>query len=203
VPVTNQPQRTFSPGRSSARYPALALRPLTAVLLRLAALATLSCSACEKSAEPEAQGMTSPFDPERPEDRLAPPPERSPLGTWAALDDYRMRVLSTQDCEVEEYFAPAPGHKKIGVLVEIEGRTRNHVPVNALHAALTDSNNRTYQPTLAGCRPALPAGRLQQGEKAQGYVTFEIPASSSGLRFQYDPVIIGRASAILRFDLER
>lgn len=180
----------------------------SSVLLWLAAgfvAQAAACARCESETESGVGGpdIDSPFDPERSPDRLGPPPDRMPVGSWAATDDYRMRVLRVEPCDVEPYFAPREGFEKIGAFVEIEGRTGKEVPANVLHATLTDASGETYAPTPAGCRPTLAAGRVTSGSSARGFVSFEVPRESSGLILHYEPVILGRSGESLHFDLTR
>lgn len=196
--------RRAAPRRTSGRKVLPPIPALCAASLSLA-LAT-GCTRCSNGAPGEefaAADIPSPFDPNRSPDPLAPPPERFPLGEWAQVEDYRMRALRVETCEVEPYFAPAPGSVKLGVLVEIEGRTQREVPVNVLYATLTDSGGETHRPTPAGCRPTLLAGRTAPGTVARGYVSFEVSEAARGLLLHYEPTIVGRAPQALHFDLGR
>ena len=162
-------------------------------------------TACDRGESAErrssAAGMRSPFDPDRPEPEG--PVQRFAPGEWAKTTDYRMRVVRLETCEVEPYFAPLPGHEKLGIFVEIEGLHSVEVPVNVLHGHLTDGEGRSYAPATAGCRPTLPAGRVSQGKSARGFISFEVPVTSRGLTFEYHPSIVGRAPQRLDFDLPR
>ena len=182
---------------------------LSRALLAGALALGLGCGACnrcgaeEGAAETDDATMTSPFDPDRPEDPLAPPPERTPLGAWVDAEDYRVRVVAVEDCEVEPYFAPRPGHRKIGVHLELTGLRDEPVPVNGLFATLLDSTGEPHRPTPAGCRPTLPAGRLEVGQTTRGFVSFEVAEDASGLLLRYQPIIVGRVPRPITFDLGR
>ena len=54
-----------------------------------------------------------------------------------------------------------------------------------------------------GCEPDLKSVRIGKGEKAKGWVTFEVPEKASGLKLTYNPFIIGTAKQELKFDLGR
>lgn len=168
------------------------------------ACTTTACERCnpDPPASPDSP-IRSPFDPDHAGDPLNAPTDRFALGEWGAATDYRMRALRAENCEVEPYFAPEPGYDVLGVFVEIDGRTAREVPANVLHATLTDSEGQEYEPTLAGCRPAMPAGRVTQGASARGFISFRIPTDAAGLVLHYRPIIVGRASEELRFDLGR
>jgi hypothetical protein len=152
---------------------------------------------------PESRDVASPFDPERPPNRLAPPKERILSGEWGTKDDYRMRVVTVSECAVESYFAPKEGHIKLGIEVELVGTSDKEVPSSPLHAALLDGDGARYEATLAGCRPSLPPKRVKQDETARGFVTFEIPKAARGLVLRYEPFVVGRAETDLAFDLGR
>lgn len=190
--------------RRAACHRAVARVRRGANLWMVLVLGCAACSRCEDAPE-DGQGATmdSPFDPERPADPLAPPTERFPLGAWASTEDYRMRVVALEKCEVEPYFAPRPGHQKIGVLLEFAGRRDEPVPVNGLFATLLDASGSLYRPTPAGCRPSLPAGRVDAGQSLRGFVSFEVPDDAGGLVLRYEPVLVGRAPLALSFDLGR
>ncbi len=147
--------------------------------------------------------VSSPFDPERPPDRLALPQERAAPGAWAKSDDYRMRVVAVRACEVEPHFAPQKGHLKLGVELEMAGTSKHEVPSNPLHATLVDAEGNEYPATLAGCLPSLPAKRIKESETTRGFVTFEVPENAGALVLRYAPFVIGRADATLAFDVER
>jgi hypothetical protein len=147
--------------------------------------------------------MASPFDPKRSPNRMAPDEAQFAAGEWGSTADYRMRFLTVKECEVESYFAPQEGHIKLGIEVELEGLSSGEVPANQLHAALVDGEGARFAPTLAGCRPALPAGRVTKGKATRGFVTFEVPKAASGLVLRYEPFILGRADGALSFTLGR
>ncbi len=184
---------------------------------RLSALVLLVCVvACERkssdttSSAPSAapapsasETIRSPFDPEKPPDRLAPPEAGTAVGEWAKTEDYRMRVVSVRTCEVEVHFQPKPGHVVLGVEVQLAGLSDHEVPVNPLHAKLVDSEGNSHAATLVGCRPNLPAQRIQKGFSTKGYVNFDVPETASGFELRYEPFVVGRSDSALEFVLPR
>ena len=123
------------------------------------------------------------------------------VGNPVDARDYRMTVLGTRPCKVEPHFAPRQGNMKLGVEVEIEGRTEREVPVSAFYSTLSDDAGNMYRPTLAGCAPALPAERVREGESVKGFITFELPDAARGLRLSYEPFVLGSGEQRLTFSL--
>lgn len=123
------------------------------------------------------------------------------LGVTARARDYTLRVLNVQDCHVAPHFAPPAGVKKLGVEVEIAGTTAHEVPVNPFYASVISASGERYEATLAGCSPALSAGRVVEGQVRRGWLTFDVPVAAGALQLSYEPVVIGVGREQLRFDL--
>jgi hypothetical protein len=139
----------------------------------------------------------------------APPdvPAASPalhrVGDVVTAPDYTLRVEAIKECKVKYYFKAKQGNIKLGVQVLIEGNSDKDVPINPYYAKLVDSDGFAYTSTYGGCEPELKAVRIVRGEKSGGWVTFEIPEKATGLKFSYDPIIIGAAKQPITFDLGR
>lgn len=126
-----------------------------------------------------------------------------PVGELGHAHDYAMSVESAKDCPMEAPFAPKRGFVKVGLEVSIEGTSSLEVPVNPFYGTLVDAAGETYPSTLAGCEPGLPSVRLVLGQKARGFVTFEIPKAARKLELRYAPVVIGPGVETLRFAVNR
>ena len=100
-------------------------------------------------------------------------------------------------------FASKRGFVKVGLEVVIEGRSALEVPVNPFYATLYNTGGDAYTSTLAGCEPGLPPVRVTTGQKARGFVTFEIPPPARKLELRYAPLIIGHGLEELRFAVAR
>jgi len=61
------------------------------------------------------------------------------------------------------------------------------VPANPYYALLVDGEGRTYEATLGGCEPALPARLLEHGETVRGFIAFDVPENGRGLTLAYAP----------------
>jgi hypothetical protein len=87
------------------------------------------------------------------------------------------------------------------VEVFLEGRTSLEVPANPFYAMLIGPSGERYESTLAGCKPALRATQLEQGERAEGFVSFVVPQGAGTYKLHYRPAIIGVTDEEARFDL--
>lgn len=125
------------------------------------------------------------------------------VGEVAKSPDYSMRVMKVKKCKVETYFQPKPGNIKLGVEVEYRGLSDAEVPINPFHAKLSDSTGTEYTSTLAGCSPNLRSRRLSKGQRAVGYITFEVPETATQLVLGYTPFIVGRPEEKLEVALGR
>jgi hypothetical protein len=125
------------------------------------------------------------------------------LGETAHSPHFNLRVESTKRCIVEPHFKPPAGVEKLGVLVHITGNSEAQVPVNPFYALLINGQGERFEATLLGCKPQLVAQQVTRGQEASGWVTFDVPEASQGLRFVYAPVVIGAERKELTFHLER
>jgi hypothetical protein len=126
-----------------------------------------------------------------------------PVGELGHARDYTMSVESVKDCPLDPPFAPKRGFIKVGIEVSIEGASALEVPVNPFYGTLTDATGETYPATLAGCEPGLPSIRIVLGQKARGFVTFEIPKAAHKLELRYSPLVIGPGVETLKFTATR
>ena len=159
-------------------------------------------SAASASARPELAPLTAPAPTVG---SVGSATELKPIGVGdtARATDYELTVKSVKECKVEAYFQPKPGSIKLGIQVGLAGISEHDVPVSPFHAQLESSDGTRYSSTLAGCRPILPSVRVAKGESAEGWISFELPKSASGLSLVYEPVIIGGARQTLRIALNR
>lgn len=113
-----------------------------------------------------------------------------------------MSVETVRECQMEGPFAARRGNTKLAVEVVIEGTTTREVPSNPFYATLRDAAGNDRPSTLAGCEPALPSVRVTQGQKARGFLTFEIPKGLHQLELRYAPIVIGPGVEELKFLVE-
>jgi Domain of unknown function (DUF4352) len=115
---------------------------------------------------------------------------------------FELVALNTKTCTVAAPLRPAPGLEKLGVEVKITGLTEREVPVNPFYAELRDETGQRFESSLAGCGPTLPVRRVQRGETASGWLTFDVPQGVRNLQLRYAPIVVGlgRVPSIQRLD---
>ena len=74
------------------------------------------------------------------------------------------------------------------------------------HAKVIDSQSLTYNSlgyaSTTNCDPTFKFTQLAKGEKAKGWLIFEVPKAASGLKMSYNPVSFGTPQTV-KFDLGR
>jgi uncharacterized protein DUF4352 len=164
----------------------------------------LGVAACQRNPDPDAPLPAPSTPPERVEAQLPPLADRAArTGEVATAAHYSMSVSETKECAMESHFRPSEGFIKLGVKVSIEARDATQVPANPFYATLIDTTSVVYESTLAGCQPALAASQLVKGQKASGWISFDVPADAKGLRLAYAPVLLGAGREELLFQLGR
>ena len=90
------------------------------------------------------------------------------------------RVVDPWTLEGPEY-QPAAGYRFVALEVTIENPSDRSDTIWAEAAGfkLTDSENFAYAPSPAGLQPQLPEVELEPGEKASGWVVFEVDDDNS------------------------
>ena len=125
------------------------------------------------------------------------------VGETAKAPDFSMSIENVKECKVPYYFKPKKGNIKLGVEVQIEGSADKDVPVNPFYAKVTDGDGYSYTSTFGGCDPELKSVRINKGEKARGWITFEVPEAAKSLKLTYNPFIISTVKQEVKFDLGR
>jgi Domain of unknown function (DUF4352) len=125
------------------------------------------------------------------------------VGDKAQAPDFSMSIENVKECKVPYYFKPKKGNIKLGVEVQLEGSADKDVPVNPFYAKITDGDGYSYTSTFGGCSPELKSVRISKGEKARGWITFELPDKAKGLKLTYNPFIISTVKQEVKFDLGR
>ncbi len=125
------------------------------------------------------------------------------VGETAKAPDFSMSIENVKECKVPYYFKAKKGNIKLGAEVVIEGTADKDVPVNPFYAKVTDGDGYSYTSTFGGCDPELKSVRINKGEKARGWITFEVPEKASGLKLTYNPFIISTVKQEVKFDLGR
>jgi len=110
-------------------------------------------------------------------------------------------VEEVKECKAQRYLRPKKGNIRVGVKVLIES-TDEDVRVSPFSAKVADAEGYAYNNTSLGCKPALKSVTLSSGEKARGWLSFEVPKDASSLKMTYAPYLTG-GKQTLKFDLGR
>jgi len=128
------------------------------------------------------------------------------VGDTGSALDFKLTVSNVKQCKNKYYFSkPKKGNIWIGVELLVESSADKPFFANPGNAKITDGEGIAYNPSYRStkdCDPTLKGTQLAKGEKAKGWVVFEIPKASSGLKLSYNPSRFG-ASQIIKFDLGR
>jgi hypothetical protein len=81
-----------------------------------------------------------------------------------------------------EFAQPKAGNRFVVVEVLYENSGSDKITYNPFDWKLSDTSGFSYDQSYVGGRePSLHSGDLQPGEKARGFITFEVPQSAGGL----------------------
>jgi hypothetical protein len=83
------------------------------------------------------------------------------------------------------FYEPESGKKLIAVEIIVGNVSGEALSVNPLYATLLDSEGFTYQPELAGRDGQIVTVYLGPGEKARGWVAFEVPEGATAASIKY------------------
>jgi hypothetical protein len=124
------------------------------------------------------------------------------VGDSIQLGDYVLIVHGTADnvpYEDTEYDRPEEGNKYFAVEVTVENKGSEANSYNPLDFTLQDSSGYTFEKTYTVSKePSLSSGDLQPGRKVRGWITFEIPKTSSNLELIYKPDIFDSGQVIVK-----
>ena len=122
---------------------------------------------------------------------VQPTTESAAPGGVAVGDDELLQVESAEEWPGDENWKPAKGSVFLAVDATVTGRNKGG-SYNIFYFTLKDRDGREYEPYLGSPMPAFGAGQLGAGEKARGWLAFEVP-STEGMTLVYK--IIGGPSA--------
>lgn len=193
------------------------MRPIsaasTAFAVSFAALSLVACRRHRKHAAPSASASASasaaPADAGAPDAAPAEPASSASIGPLhqvgekVSAPDFRIVVKAIKECKARRYYRPSAANMWLGVRLRVNGTSAREVRVNRFDTTLEDAAGHVYHPTLGVCEPELPNARLNQGDHAHGWITFEVPRAASGLTFRFDALVIGAGHERLRFAVLR
>lgn len=108
------------------------------------------------------------------------------IGSPMALNEVNVTVVSV-DLNAKsgnDFITPKSGNRFVAVQILYEGTGSDSYDYDPFDWKLTDSSGFSYDTTFSGIGPELHSGTLQPGEKARRYITYEVPASATGLKLK-------------------
>ena len=162
--------------------------------------------ACKKK-KPEPTPVTTATVPATaaPTQRPSLPDKLYTLGETAKAFDYALLVEKVTECK-RRYNAPKKGNIFLGVEATVENLADKQFHATPSHAKIVDSQNLAHNSlnfaSVTGCDPLFKFTQLAKGEKAKGWLVFEIPKDATNLKLSYNPTLIGTPQT-LKFDLGR
>jgi hypothetical protein len=134
----------------------------------------------------------------------APTIKTMKVGETATLADYKLEVKEAKECKASGYWRPKKDHKWIGVDTVFESLGDKEFWANPSSAKVTDSEGVVHNVTYAAkssCGESLKSARLNQGEKAKGWILFEVPKASKGFVMTYSKLISFGDNQSVKFEL--
>jgi hypothetical protein len=130
-------------------------------------------------------------DADDPEPTIAPTETPEPkiqyLGDVVEEIGYILSAIAIEDPTTPGIlYSPEAGKKLIAVEIILGNVSEESLSVNPLYATLIDSEGYTYGAELAGRDNQIFSGQLSIGEKARGWVAFEIPEGSTPASIKYE-----------------
>ena len=115
-----------------------------------------------------------------------PQPQPLYLGDVVEQYGYLLLAIMVEDPTTPGMFYQAKeGYKLVAVEIIVGNVSGETLSVNPLYAVLVDSNGFVYQPELAGRDGQLATADLNVGERARGWVAFEIPEDTTPVIIKY------------------
>ncbi len=131
------------------------------------------------------------------------------VGDTATQIDYKLTVANVKECKKKGYYysGPKKGNLWLGVEVTVESMTDKQFMPYSSQFKIADGEGTVTSPGYAMTKECDPnfsvSAALNKGEKAKGWLVFEVPEKSSGLKLSYEPTILFGTKQLVKFDLGR
>jgi len=104
-------------------------------------------------------------------------------GIAITLNEYRDSIPGNKS------YQPKAGNRYVGVDVTIENRGSQAQSFNEYYGTVRDTEGHQFNTGFGNVAPgpALNSGKNSPGDKARGWITFEIPNSAKVATFRYEP----------------
>jgi hypothetical protein len=109
------------------------------------------------------------------------------VGDTAKTGDFEVTVYGFKDPQAPGQFdKPAGGSHFVSVDVQVANKgSKQQVFSSVIGFHLLDNGNRQYDEQIASSvKPGPPEGQVAAGEAVRGFVVFEVPDGSKGLRLR-------------------
>jgi hypothetical protein len=124
------------------------------------------------------------------------------VGEPAQVNGISVTVLSIQSTDSLETLTPAPDNTYLVLEVVIQNVSHEgELPYAPTNFSVQDANGVQYQATPISLEPSLGSGSLPLAGVAQGYISFEVPLTVTGLVAIYGPVDLLGGNPPIQFDL--
>jgi hypothetical protein len=106
------------------------------------------------------------------------------VGNRLALNGSAVSVVSFNPnfTNPNEFITPKTGSKFVVIEVLYENTGSDKISYSPSDWKATDASAFSYDGSFSGQDPALQSGDLNPGEKARGFITYEVPISATGLK---------------------
>jgi hypothetical protein len=187
--------------------------------MRVGSLSTLGCAAlmmsallaCKKEKKetpPPVATVTPAATPARPAEPVKPAVDENKVynvGETAEQEDFNLKVSDIKECKAK-YTRPKKGNLLLGVETTIGSKRDRNFYASSSSAKVVDgeglAHNAMGYASTSNCDPTLKGTQLATGEKAKGWLVFEVPKEATGLKLSYSPIVFGESQTV-KFDLGR
>jgi hypothetical protein len=119
-----------------------------------------------------------------------PPPASADMkvGQTGHTSDFDVTVYGYKDPQpppTSGVDTPKAGNHYVSVDVQVKNTSSDQQSFSSLLAFhLLDAQNRQYDETVTTISPSAPEGEVAKGQAIRGFVVFEVPNGTTGLRFR-------------------
>lgn len=129
------------------------------------------------------------------------------VGDTADAGEFKLTVDNVKECKPNPYYRPEKDHIWLGLELAFEGNSDKQVMPFTIYMKVLDKEGTVMKQQYIGSKACEPrfnsSAALGKGEKAKGWLMFEVPKSATGLKFQYSPQNFMGKTQTLKFDLGR
>jgi hypothetical protein len=129
-------------------------------------------------------------------------PAKYAVGEQGQVNGIGVTVLGIQSTDSLDTLTPAPDNTFLVLEVVIQNIShKGELPYAPTDFLVQDANGVQYQATSTSLEPSLGSGSLALAGVAQGYISFEVPLTVTGLVAIYGPVDLLGGNPPIQVDL--